>query len=210
MNGLFLQLDDLGLCIEELSGTNKNENEGDKLNCPQLPESFQAPLLCQLDLNRIVSATEVRLPPLASLTGLVYVTLTGIPTSRYLPLNYLASYLSLMPQLKHLDLEFYIPSDDIARGPINPLNVKQIPLPNLSGIFFQGDSSYLEGLAAQITAPCITIFNVTFLDQPSSTLPHLLGLLTSAAGFRFPITCIKFPGTCVDDSNVTICMASLE
>ena len=209
MNGPFLLLDHLGLCIED-SDADEGESEGDKLDCPGLPESFQAPHLRQLNLSQVVDATGVGLSLLASLTNLVCLALAGIPASRYLPLNYLASCLSLMPQLEFIDLKFYIPYDDIAREPVNPPNVKQISLPNLSKIFFQGDSSYLEGLAAQITAPHITIFNATFLDQPSSTLPHLSGLLTSAAGFRFRITCIKFPGTCVDDSNVTICMASSE
>jgi len=115
-----------------------------------------------------------------------------------------------MPQLEFIDLGFYILSDDIAREPIDPPNVKQISLPNLTGIFFQGDSSHLEGLAAQITAPHITLFRATFLDQPSSTLPHLSGLLTTAAGLRLPIARIKFPSTYVDDPNVVISMTSSE
>jgi len=115
-----------------------------------------------------------------------------------------------MPQLEFIDLEFYILSDDIAREPIDPPNVKQISLPNLTGICFQGDSSHLEGLAAQITAPHITLFGATFLDQPSSTLPHLSGLLTTAAGLRLPIARIKFPSTYVDGPNVVISMTSSE
>jgi len=211
MNGPFLLLDHLGLFTQH-SNADKDESEGDKPDSPRLPQSFQAPHLRQLDLSRVGDVTEVGLPLLTSLTSLVHLALVGIPASSYLPLDYLASCLSLMPQLEYIGLvfEIYILSDDIAREPIDPLNVKQISLPNLTGIFFQGDSAYLEGLAAQITAPHITTFKATFLNQPSSTLLYLSGLLTSAAGLRFPIACIKFPGTCVDDPNVAICMASSE
>ena len=211
MNGPFLLLDHLGLFTQH-SNADKDESEGDKPDRPRLPQSFQAPHLRQLDLSRVGDVTEVGLPLLTSLTSLVHLALVGIPASSYLPLDYLASCLSLMPQLEYIGLVFetYILSDDIAREPIDPPNVKQISLPNLTGIFFQGDSAYLEGLAAQITAPHITTFKATFLNQPSSTLLYLSGLLTSAAGLRFPIACIKFPGTCVDDPNVAICMASSE
>jgi len=190
----------------------RDESEGDIPGRPRLPQSFQAPHLRQLDLSRVGDVTEVGLPLLTSLISLVHLALVGIPTSSYLPLDYLASCLSLMPQLEYIGLvfEIYILSDDTASEPIDPPNVKQISLPNLTGVLFQGDSSYLEGLAAQITAPHITTFNGTFHDQPSSTLPHLSGLLTTAAGLRFPIACIKFPGTRVDDPNVAIRMASSE
>jgi len=210
MNGPFLLLEDLELFIEH-SNADEDESEGDKPGRPRLPQSFQAPHLRQLDLSRVGDVTEVRLPLLTSLISLVHLALVGIPTSSYLPLDYLASCLSLMPQLEYIGLvfEIYILSDDTAREPTDPPNVKQIPLPNLTGIFFQGDSSYLEGLAAQITAPHITTFNATFYDQPSS-IPHLSDLLITAAGLRFPIACIKFPGTCIDDPNVAICMASSE
>ena len=131
------------------------------------------------------------------------------PTSRYLPLDHLTSCLSHMPQLKHLDLtfEFYIPSNDVAR-PINPPNVKQISLSNLTGFFFHGDSSYLEAFAARIAVPHIATLNAGFLNQPSSTLPRLSGLLSTAAGLKFRMALINFSST--DDPMVIIWMASSE
>ena len=111
-----------------------------------------------------------------------------------------------MPQLKLLDLtfEFYIVSNDIAGKPINPPNVGQVPLSNLTGFFFHGDSSYLEALAARITVPHITTFNATFLNEPSSTLPRPSDLLTTTAGLRFPMALIKFSSTPIDDPMVII------
>ena len=212
MNGLFPVLEHLVLCVEYPDfdeDEDEDESEGNKIDCPRLPPTFQAPHLQYLDLNRVGNLGEEGLPLLASLSGLVSLTLIGIPVSFYLPLQYLASRLSLMPQLENLGLEFnyYVPSDDIGR---ELANVERISLPNLSDIFFKGDSSYLEGIAARITAPLLTSFSATFLTEPSSALPHLSGLLTSALELRLPVASIKFSGTRVDDPNVAICMASSE
>jgi len=210
MNGLFPVLEHLVLCVEYPDiDEDEDESESNESNCPRLPPTFQAPRLQYLDLNRVGNLGEEGLPLLASLSGLVSLTLIGIPVSFYLPLEYLASRLSLMPQLESLGLEFnyYVPSDDIGR---ELANVKRISLPNLSDIFFKGDSSYLEGIAARITAPHLTSFRATFLTEPSSALLHLSGLLTSALELRFPVASIKFSGTRVDDPNVAICMASSE
>jgi hypothetical protein len=211
MNGPFPLLDNLGLCAEP-SDSGEDESEGGQLDYPRLPQSFQAPHLRQLDLTRVGNATEVGLPVLASLTSLVDLILVGIPASSYLSLDSLVLHLSLMPKLEFMDLEFefHIPSDDIARERIDGPNVKQISLPNLTGMFFEGPSSYLERLAAQITAPHLTLFRATLLDQPSSALPHLSALLTTAAGLRFPIARIKFPSTRVFDPYVAVYMANSD
>ena len=212
MNGPFPVLEHLALCVEYPDmdeDEDEDESEGNETNCPRLPPTFQAPHLQYLDLNRVGNLGEEGLPLLASLSGVVSLTLIGIPVSFYLPLEYLASRLSLMPQLECLGLEFnyYVPSDDIGR---ELANVKRISLPSLSGIFFKGDSSYLEGIAARITAPLLTSFSATFLTEPSSSLLHLSGLLSSALELRLPVASIKFSGTRVDDPNVAICMASSE
>ena len=218
MDGPFPLLDHLELGIEHSDPfwDDRDDGECERLDVSRLPQSFQAPHLRHLDLNGVGSITEIGLPLLAPLTNVVHLALVILPVFKHLRLtpDYLASCLSLIPQLKHLDLTFelYMLTDD-AREPIDPWTVKQISLPNLTRFFFHGVSFYLEALAAQITAPHITSFKATFLDRPSSTLPHLSGLLTTAAGLRFPVARIKFPSTCVHDpklSNVTIWMASSE
>jgi hypothetical protein len=171
MNVSFPLLDDLGLRIEH-PDADEDESEGDKIELPRLLQSFQAPHLRHLDLSGVGNVTEVGLPLLAILTNLAYLALDMTPASRYLPLDYLTPCLSLMPQLKHLDLtfEFYILSDDIARKPINPPNVRHISLSKLTRFVFHGDRSYLEALAARIAVPHRTTFNASFLIQPSSAL----------------------------------------
>ena len=212
MNGPFPMLDYLDLFIN----TDGRESESEELDRPRLPRSFQAPRLLHLGLSRVGDVTEVGLSLLASLSSLVYLSLIGIPASSILPVDQLTSCLSSMPQLEYIRLIFgdHLPSEDITEEPTNPPNVKRISLLNLNGISFRGDSSYLEALAAQIIAPHVMTFHATFLDQPPFTLPHLSGLLTTAAGLRLPIACIKFPCTCIDsdsdDPNVGICMATPE
>ena len=208
MNGPFSVLEHLALCVV-YPDVDEDESEGNEPDPPQLPPTFQAPHLQYLDLNRVGNLGEKGLPLLTSLSGLVSLTLIGIPVSFYLPIEYLASRLSLMPQLEYLGLEFvyYVPSDDIGKELVNP---KQISLPNLSEIYFKGDSSYLEGIAARIIAPLLMNFSATFLTEPSSTLLHLSRLLSSALQLRLPAASIKFSGTRVDDPNLAMCMASSE
>jgi hypothetical protein len=90
------------------------------------------------------------------------------------------------------------------------LDAKQISLPNLSRIKFQGDSDYLEGLIGRINAPLLTNFHATFFETPSSTLPHLSRLVSAASELRFSVASIKFSGKRIDDFNVTIYMAVSE
>jgi len=210
MNGPFPVLEHLVLCVEDPDiDEDEDESEGDETDCPRLPPKFQAPRLQYLDLNRVGNLGEEVLPLLASLSGLVSLTLSDIPDSFYLPLEYLASRLSLMPQLGHLGLEFnyHVPSNDIGR---ELASVKRISLPNLFEIFFKGDSSYLEGIAARITAPLLMSFRATFLTESSSVFPHLSGLLSSALELRLPVASITFSQTRVDDANVAIYMARSE
>jgi hypothetical protein len=114
-----------------------------------------------------------------------------------------------MPQLRYLGLEFnyHVPSNDIGR---ELTNVERISLPNLFEIDFKGDSSYLEGIAARITAPLLSSFRATFLTGSSPSLLHLPGLLSSTLELRLPVASIKFSQTRVDDANVAIYMARTE
>ena len=212
MNGSFPLLEHLALSVDH-SGTNEDERDS-YLFDHALPQAFRAPHLRHLDLNRVGDVAQVNLPLLASLSGLISLTLIGVPFSAFLSIDYLASRLSLMPQLECLGLGFdsYVPMDDpdLESEPIVAQNVKQIPFPNLFEIFFKGTSSYLEALAAQISAPLLKTFTAQFFDQPSSSLPHLSQLLSAAAELRLPVASIKFSGFGVDDPNVVICMAGSE
>jgi hypothetical protein len=71
----------------------------------RLPEMFSAPCLRHLDLHQVGDLFVPEIPLLASITGLVTLCLRGVPPLS-LPIHYLVSCLSVMPQLKNLSLEF--------------------------------------------------------------------------------------------------------
>jgi len=213
MNGSFPVLEHLTLSVDH-SDTDEDERDSYLFDHARLPQAFQAPHLRHLDLNRVGDVAQVDLPLLASLSGLISLTLIGVPFSAFLSIEYLASRLSLMPLLECFGLGFdsYVPIDDpsLESEPVVAQNVKQIPFPNLSEIFFKGTSSYLEALAAQISAPLLKTFTAQFFDEPSSSLPHLSKLLSAAAELRLPVASIEFSGVGVEDPNVVICMAGSE
>ena len=211
MDRPFPVLEELSLrrAIENPDANEDEVDEDDEINSPRLPQAFQASQLRHLSLVRVGDVIEVGLPHLTSFSGLVSLFLLGIPFSAYLSLEYLASSLSFMPQLEHLGLQFTFsaPSYDISGELINVPNAKPITLPNLSEIFFEGESSYLEGLAARISAPLLTSFCVTFFEEPSSTLSHLSRLLSEAAELRLPVASIKFSGPRIYHTSAIMCMA---
>jgi hypothetical protein len=218
MNGSFPLLEVLALSVASDPwhlGTDEDEDVSYPFNDhARLPQAFHAPNLRHLDLNRVRDVTELNLPLLSSLTGLISLTLIGIPFSVFLSIEYLMSRLSLMPLLERLALGFdtYFPSDDpdIEAEPTVAQNVKQIPFPNLSEIFFKGTSSYLEALTAQISAPPLKTFTAEFFDKPSSSLPHLSHLLSTAAELRLPVASIVLSHDSEDDPIAAIRMAGSE
>ena len=203
MNGPFPKLEDLALSV-------KYNGWGEPPNCPRFPSAFEAPRLRHLNLNQILG--EKGFSHLPSLSGLQYLRLTGILEPPDIPLECLASCLLTMPQLEYLGLGFdtSFATDDIWRKEVDVPNAKWIPLPKLSELFFSGDSIYLDGLAARISAPSLEKVYVTFLKEPTSTLSHLSRLLSAAKKLKYPIASIEFSGTQVDDSKVTIRMCGLE
>jgi hypothetical protein len=213
MNGSFPVLEHLTLSIDH-SDINEDERDSYLFGHAQLPQAFQAPHLRHLDLDRVGDVAQLELPLLASLSGLISLTLIGVPFSAFLSIEYLVSRLSLMPLLECLGLGFdsYVPIDDpdVESEPIAARNAKQIPFSNLSEIFFKGTSSYLEALAAQISAPHLKTFTARFFDEPSSPLPHLSQLLSAAAELRLPVASIEFSVADADDPHVVICIAGSE
>ncbi|KAI0298288.1 hypothetical protein BC826DRAFT_122200 [Russula brevipes] len=190
----------------------EEEEEEEEPDCPRLPQTFKAPHLSTLDLSDVGDVITEGLPLLASLSDLVTLALRSIPVSFYLPIKYLASCLSLMPRLEYLCLwfEFYVLDDDIGKESVDAPNVERISLPRLQEVLFKGDSCYLDGLAAWISAPLLTRFSATFFQAPSSPLPHLSGLLSAAVELGYPVASIRFSGMRADSPSVTLTMAGSE
>jgi len=156
---------------------------------------------------------------LASITGLVTLSLRGISSPTSLPVNYLVSRLSLMPLLENLSLEFASESFEVQSS--SPGNVKSdlaalqtqvVQLSKLDEIVFRGRCRYLEGLVSCIRAPLLTGFTLSFFSRPSIPLPRLSEFLAAAEELRYPVCSFTFSGPTEDSKNpgVSIVIAGLE
>ena len=179
------------------------------LNChSRLPQTFVAPYLRHLELVRI---GDVRLHLLASITGLVTLTLEGIPASTFLPVEYLMSRLSLMPQLEYLHLNFLArtSSDRILSEPSEPAT-PPVSFPNLDEVVFKGAITYLESLTTRIRVPHLTRFTATLFYQSFFPLSSLSEFLVAARELRFPVAFVKFMDPGDDPPEVSVYMADSE
>jgi len=187
--------------------------------CSRLPETFTAQRLRHLALIQVGDVSAPGLPLLASITGLVTLSLRGISSPTSLPINYLVSRLSLMPLLEHLYLEFaskpfeaqssspgHVENDQAA------LQTQMVQLSKLDEIVFRGRCRYLEGLVSCIHAPLLTSFTLLFFSQPSTPLPRLSEFLTAAEELRYPVCSFTFSGLTENPMNpgVSIVIAGLK
>jgi hypothetical protein len=192
----------------------------DPFFCSRLPETFTAPRLRHLDLVGVGDVFAPGLPLLASITGLVTLTLDGIPSETCLPIKYLTSRLSLMPLLECLSLQFRASGfwfTELERQHLSSLkkdftsdlaDLQIVQLPKLHNIAFRGACTYLEDLVSCIRAPFLTTFTVTFSPRPSTPLPRFSEFLTAAEELRFPVASFIFSGPNENNPGVFITVAS--
>ena len=150
-----------------------------------LPTSFQAPHLRHLALRH--AALPMGSPLLTAAVGLVTLVLGDIPPSAYFPPNYLLTQLSHMSQLETLVIGFHSPlsNRDVERQPLNTLETIRITLPNLCTFGFRGVSAYLEALLSRINTPVLRRLGVTFFNQLTFVVPHLLQFMNTSANLRY-------------------------
>ncbi|KAI0247717.1 hypothetical protein BJV78DRAFT_1242761 [Lactifluus subvellereus] len=174
---------------------------------PSLPPTFKAPRLRHLLLTNAGDLSIPRLPLLGSVVGLVTLQLTGIPSCRYLPVDYLVPRLALMPQLDYLCIDFCLntPTQDV-EGQLLHAPMTHVILPCLKTIFFIGDAAYMEGLTTRISAPHLGKFRVTFFNQPTLSLPRLSQFLWAAEQLRLLAATVMFS----DDDTASISIAANE
>ena len=167
--------------------------------CSRLSETFKAQRLRHLSLIQVGDVFAPGLPLLASITGLVTLSLSGISSPTSLPVNYLVSRLSLMPLLEYLSLEFDSKSFGLPSS--SPGNVKRdlaalqtqmVQLSKLDEMVFKGRSRYLEGLVSCIRVPLLTYLTLSFFPRPSIPLPRLSEFLTAAEELRYPVCSFTF------------------
>jgi hypothetical protein len=155
-----------------------------------LPVTFQAPNLRHLRLWR--TSLPIRSPLLTTTAaGLVTLSLLNILPSAYFPPSYILTRLSLMTQLERLFIGFKSPINrDVEEQ--SRQTPETITLPNLRWFAFHGESAYLEGLVARISAPALNTLHVHLFNQLSFTSPRLLQFMQTSDNLTFNAVQVTF------------------
>ena len=163
-----------------------------------LPETLQAPDLHHLALNGFACPMRSPLHPTA--VGLVTLSLVITCLSAYFQPNVLLQWVSFMPQLERLDIQFTfpVPNRDVERQLTHMLITTHVTLPNLRMFCFRGVSAYLEAVVCRITTPRLEILQIQFFEQLTFRLPRLLQFMNMLENFGFDNAAIEFGDKVID------------
>ena len=151
----------------------------DKSATLMLPETLQAPQLRHLALAFFFLPIGSRL--LTTAVSLTILAL-GIGHPAYFQPNTLLQWLSFMPQLETLVIEFSspVPKRDVERQLMNKPTTTHFTLPNLRQFRFEGVSAYLEAVIRRITAPRLERLDIKFYKQLTFSIPRLVQFMNTA------------------------------
>src|SRR6267154_643610 len=157
-----------------------------------LPETLQAPNLHHLLLEDFACPIRSRLHPTAA--GLVKLNLLITHPSAYFQPNILLQWISFMPQLESLNIQFAfpVPNRDVERQPTHAPITTHITLPNLRLFWFRGVSAYLESLVCRITTPRLEFLQIIFFEQLRFSVPCLAQFINTTENLRFHDAVIRF------------------
>ena len=113
---------------------------------------------------------------LTTAVGLVTLILDMCHPSTYFHPNILLRWLSFMPQLETLivDFSFPVPNCDVERQPMHMPIMMPITFPNLHYFEFRGVRMYLEALVHWITSPRLEKLRIMFFNQLTFSVLCLL------------------------------------
>ena len=155
----------------------------------RLPTTFEAPHLRHLTLLGFALLIRSRL--LTTAVGLVSFSLFLNNSSTYFEPNTLLHWVSFMPHLETLmiNFSFPIPSRDVGRqlAPTPP-----IMLPNLRYFGLHGICAYLEEVVRQITAPRLEKLQIELFKQLTFSIPRLLQFMNTIENLRFDSVELEF------------------
>jgi len=152
--------------------------------CVRLPSTFKAPKLRHLQLSDFTLVPQ-KTPPLNTTTcppSLVSFSLGEITPIKYQSLVVFVEYLSVMPQLKSLEIGYLVPVGQGGQDQSSRQASHLTLLPtNLEELQFHRKCDYFEALAARITAPSLKKLSLTFTDWLEDvTFPNLSELICGA------------------------------
>jgi hypothetical protein len=141
---------------------------------PVVPDSFlggSAPQLETLSLSRIPFPGLPIL--LLSTTHLVDLILSTIPHSGYISPEAMVTGLSALTGLERLTIRFESHRSRPDLKSRRPPPLTRTILPALNSLELKGASEYLDDVVAQIDAPLLNYFRITFFYQPTFETPRL-------------------------------------
>jgi hypothetical protein len=121
---------------------------------------------------------------LLSATHLVVLMLLDIPHSGHILPEALVTGLSMLTCLQCLVITFKSPASFPDRESQRPPPQTPIILPALTAFWFVGTCEYLEDLVAQIDAPLLDIFVMTFFQQQTFDTPQLARFISRTPNFK--------------------------
>ena len=156
-----------------------------------LPERFQAPRLCHLLLKGFALPMESRL--LTTAVGLVTLTLILDHPSTYFQPNSMLQWLSSMPQLESLRINFlyHVSDDDMEWQLMQMPTMTHVTLPSLRRFVFRGVSAQMGAIAPWLTTPCLEKLEIDF-NQPTFSVPPLLQFMETTDNLRFDSAKLEF------------------
>jgi hypothetical protein len=150
-----------------------------------LPETLQAPHLSHLALSSFAYPIRSRLHPTTA--GLVTLYLRIRCPSAYFQPNVLLQWISFMPKLESLAIDFSFPvyNRDVERQLTHTPITTHITLPNLRFFWLQGVIAYMEAVVCQITTPRLENLRIGVLKQRTFSVPCLLQFMKTTENLRF-------------------------
>ena len=150
-----------------------------------VPDSFlggSAPRLEYLSLENIPFPGIPKL--LLSATHLVYLHLTDIPHSGYIPPEVMVTALCTLTSLSSFSLRFQSSRSCPDQASRRPPPSTRPALPTFRKFWFQGVAEYLEDLAACIDAPRLDALYITFFNDIEFNTPQIMQFISRTLARR--------------------------
>lgn len=170
-----------------------------------VPGILQAPHLRHLVLLNF--SFDLKSPLFTTAPELITLSLNGIPPSAYIHPGDLLRYISRIPQLRTLGIEFRspLPNHEIERKNSDVPITTRVTLPNLRWFGLKGASAYLETLLSRITTPLLEKLQVDFFNQLTISIPNTQQFISSTGNLKFKSATLRF-----DEMSVGLWIYSRE
>lgn len=152
---------------------------------PPLPDAFlgrSAPRLQRLLLDGIPFPALPEL--LLTASNLIDLRLFQIPNTGYISPEAMVTGLSALMRLESLVIEFQSPVSHPDRTRRRSASLPRVMLPALTWLELGGVSEYFEDVVAQVEAPLLDYFKITFFHQLTFDVPELSQFIDRAAKLK--------------------------